>query len=78
MYIKVDVQTEFKTESITKTSNDSYSIRVKEKAERGLANRRIVELIRKEFGTNGVLVKIVSGHTSTKKILSVEIINNSK
>ena len=72
MYIKVDVRTEAREETISKTASDSFFISVREKAEQNSANRRMLELIRREFGGRGVAVKIVSGHHSPRKIISVE------
>ncbi len=72
MYIKVEVTAGMKVQSVRKTGKDSFSISVREKAERNMANKKVVELIRNEFGNTRVLVKIVSGHHSPHKILSVE------
>jgi uncharacterized protein YggU (UPF0235/DUF167 family) len=73
MYIRIDVTTESKKESVEKTGPDSFNISVREKAERNMANRRILELVRNEFGYKGVIAKIISGHHSPRKILDVEI-----
>jgi uncharacterized protein YggU (UPF0235/DUF167 family) len=78
MYIKVDVTVGAKRESVTKTGPDSFAVSVREKAERNMANRRVLELIRSEFGGTGVLVKIISGHHSPRKILAVEILEKAK
>jgi len=72
MYIKVEVIAGAKKEYVQKTGSDSFVISVREKAEQNSANRRVLELIRQEFGERGVVVKIVSGHHSPRKILSVE------
>ena len=73
MYIRIDVTTEAKKESVEKTGTDSFNISVREKAERNMANRRILELVRKEFGGKGVIAKIISGHHSPRKIISIEL-----
>lgn len=73
MYIKIETVTEAKEEFVKKTGTDSFIVSVREKAEQNLANRRVLELIRREFGGAGVIAKIVSGHRSPHKILSVEI-----
>lgn len=72
MYIKVEVIAGTKEEYVKKTGSDSFVISVREKAEQNMANRRVLELVRGEFGGRGVMVKIVSGHHSPRKILSVE------
>lgn len=73
MYIKVEVNAGAKTEVIRKTGDDSFDISVREKAERNQANRRVLELIRQQFSGKRVIAKIVSGHHSPSKIISIEI-----
>ena len=70
MYIKVKVSAGAKEEKFQKKSDSSFIIKVKEKAERNMANKKVVEIISKHFGTKNV--RIVSGHQSTAKILSVD------
>ncbi|MDO8482653.1 MAG: DUF167 family protein [bacterium] len=72
MYIKVEVIARAKEEYVRKTGPDSFVISVREKAEQNSANRRVLELMRLEFGGRGVQIKIISGHHSPRKILSVE------
>lgn len=73
MYIKVRVQAGAKKELFDKQSTDHFIIAVKEKAERNMANRRVVELIARHFDIPIGKVRIVSGHHSPSKILSVDI-----
>lgn len=70
MYIHVKVKTGAKKESFEKINKDHYLISVKEKAERSMANTRIIELIREKF-PEAKEVRIVSGHHSPSKLLSV-------
>lgn len=72
MYVKVRVVAGKKTESFTPTSSDHFTIWVKEKAERNMANNRVVELIARHFKVQLNKVRIVSGHHSPSKILSVD------
>jgi len=74
MYIKVKATPGAKKETVQKISDDTFEISVKEKAERNMANDRIVSIIRDYFGvTKGQgIVRIISGHHSPSKILSVE------
>lgn len=74
MYIKVEVRPGSKQEKISKTGADSFLVFVREKAERNMANKRVLELIREQFFGRRVLVKIVSGHQSQSKIFRVQII----
>ena len=71
MYIKVRVRTDQKKEIITQESPDHFEISLKEPAERNLANSRILEIFKEKFP--GVAVRLVSGHHSPSKILSVDI-----
>lgn len=75
MYIRIDATTEAKRELVKKTGPDSFDVSVREKPERNMANRRILELVRCEFGGTGVMVKIISGHRSPRKIISVEMVS---
>lgn len=70
MYIKVKVTTKAKKEKLEQKSKDHFLVSVKEPAEANLANRRVIDII-KEF-LNVKNVKIISGHHSPSKILSVE------
>jgi uncharacterized protein YggU (UPF0235/DUF167 family) len=71
MYIKVRVQAAAHKETITKKSDDHYDIAVREPAERNLANGRICEIIAGLYGVNIKAVRIISGHHSPSKILSI-------
>ena len=73
MYIKVEIIAGMREEKVDKIKPDSFLISVREKAERNQANRRVLQIIRQEFGGRGVLAKIVSGHHSPHKIINVEI-----
>ncbi len=77
MYIKVEVITEAREEILKKINSDSFVISVRQKPERNEANRRVLELVRKEFGGQRVMVKIINGHHSPHKILSVEFVEKS-
>ena len=73
MYIKVRVYPKSKKESFVKIADNKFEIRVKEKAERNLANKRVTELVADHFEIEPKKVKIVSGHHSPSKMLSVNI-----
>ncbi len=73
MYIKVRVVAGSKKEKIEKKSADSFVIWVKEKAERNLANARVCQILASIFEVPVKSVRIVSGHHSPSKILSVMI-----
>ena len=71
MLIKAKVITDSKSDKIVKKSNDHFEISVKDPKERGLANKKVLELVKKYFkGYNKI--RIVSGHHSPSKIISLE------
>ncbi len=71
MYVKVTVITGAKKESFRATSENRFEVAVKEKPERNLANKRIVELVAAHFGVEPKGVRIINGHHSPSKMLSV-------
>jgi len=73
MYIKVRAFPSAPKESVDKMSDDTFTISVKEPAEDNRANRRIIELVAKQFGISTSSVRIISGHHSPGKILSVSV-----
>lgn len=73
MYVKVRVTAGAKKEEVTKESPDHFKMSVREPAERNLANRRIIELLAGQFKVAPGKVRIISGHHSGSKILSVDI-----
>jgi len=73
MYIKVKVEAGSKKEKTEKKSDNRYIISIKEPAERNLANTRVCEVIASIYKINTKAVRIISGHQSPNKILSVNI-----
>lgn len=71
MYIRVRVAAGAKKESLEKVSEDSFLVSVKDPAEQNLANKRILELVAAHFSVNQKQIRIISGHHSSGKILSV-------
>ena len=71
MYIKVKVITGAKKDSVLEKSKDNFIVSVKEPKERGLANKKMLELVGKHAKGKGI-IKIVSGHHSPGKIISIE------
>lgn len=70
MYIKIRVKTKQRKQEVTRTSHDHFEISVKEKPENNNANDKILEIIRNEYPDS--IVRIISGHHSPNKILSIE------
>ena len=71
MYIKVKVKTNSDEELFEEVSETSFKIAVKEKAERNLANTRVIELLRRHFGPKAGQIRIVNGHHSPSKLLAI-------
>ncbi|MBI5078136.1 MAG: DUF167 domain-containing protein [Candidatus Yonathbacteria bacterium] len=71
MYIRVRVSAGAKKESLSQSTKDSFLVSVKEKAEQNLANKRVLEIIAEHFGVSPKQVRIISGHHSPGKILSI-------
>lgn len=74
MYIKVKVQAGAKKEEIKQKNKDTFLVRVKEKAERNMANKRICEIMANKFGISVKNIRIISGHQSPSKILSINLV----
>lgn len=72
MYLKISVVTEAKEESVVKTGSDSFDISVREKPEQNQANKRVLELIRGHFKGKAGVIRIINGHHSPHKIISVD------
>lgn len=72
MYVHVRVMAGAKKESVVKESDDHFVISVREEAERNMANRRVIELIALHFHLPSNKVRIISGHQSPGKIVSVD------
>lgn len=60
-----------KKEVFKASSADSFLVSVKEPAEQNLANKRVLELIAEYFDISPRSIRIISGHHSPGKILSV-------
>ncbi|MBI5400832.1 MAG: DUF167 domain-containing protein [Candidatus Yonathbacteria bacterium] len=71
MYIRIRVSAGAKKESFAQTAGDSFLVSVKMPAEQNLANKRVLELVAEHFAINPKQIRIISGHHSPGKILSI-------
>ena len=71
MRITVDVKTGVKEESIEKLEDNYYLVKVRSQRKKGKANTAVLRLLRKHFGCS---VWIVSGHSSSRKIIELDIV----
>ena len=69
MYLKLKVVPDSKQEKIEKVRDDYWRIWVKVPAENNAANTRVLELVRQEYPNQSV--RIISGHHSPSKIVSI-------
>ncbi len=68
MIIKVRVKPGSKEESIEEVSPREYYIRLKEKAEDGKANKKLINLLAKEFNISYKAIKIKNPKSRSKLI----------
>lgn len=75
MRIKVTVTALAKKERISKTSPDTFLISVRERAGAAGANARVCSILSGMYVVGGMKprVRIVSGHTSANKVISIDL-----
>lgn len=71
-YIHVKVSAGAKQETFKKKNEDHFLVSVKEKAERNIANLRVLELMALYFKVPVNKVRIINGHKHPSKLLIVE------
>ncbi len=71
MYVRVEVRPGARKESILQTDDKTYTIAVKEPAERNMANMRVREVLAQHLSVAIGKVKMVSGHRSVRKIFDI-------
>ena len=75
MFLKVKVFPNSKKEEIIKKSEDEFEIKVKEKAEKGKANKRVKEVLAKYLNISEEKLVLVRGAKQRNKIFKI-ISNN--
>lgn len=73
MYIKVRVTAGARKEKVERLDETTLVISVREPAARNLANKRIREILCKEYTVGSNAVRLVSGHQSQSKIFDIEL-----
>ena len=66
----------YSKEEVKKRGKDSYMISVRQKAERNQANKRVCEVLALIFGISAENVRIINGHQSPSKLMSVNLPEN--
>ena len=69
MLIKVRVTVDARAEKVVKKADDLFLVSVRQSAERGEANERVLELLKLEYPGN--VVRLVSGHHRPSKIIEI-------
>ncbi len=72
MYIHVKVTAGAGKESFEKKSEDHFEISVKEKAERNMANARVLQIVAEYFKVSKNKVRIINGHQHPSKLIVIE------
>ena len=71
MFIKVKVFPNSKKETVTKKSEDSFEVRVREKAQRGQANKAVIEYLANYFHVSPRKLRIIRGVRERHKIIEI-------
>ena len=66
-YVRVRVRTDARKEQVENVQKDLWKIDVREKAERGVANARVRELLAKEIGCRKEKLHLIKGATRQSK-----------
>lgn len=72
MYIHAKVTAKAKRESIREKSADHFEVSVCEPAERNMANTRVIELLALHLNIPKSHIRIINGHHSPTKLLSIK------
>lgn len=71
MIIKVKVKPNAKKEEIKQIEKDYYEIRVTVVPEKGKANKKVIEILSKQFKVPKSNIRLVKGETSREKIFEI-------
>ena len=71
-YVHVKVTAGARKETFSQKSEDHFEVSVREKAERNMANARVLELIACHFAVPTSKVRIINGHHHPSKLLVID------
>jgi uncharacterized protein YggU (UPF0235/DUF167 family) len=71
MLIKVKVFPGSKTEELREKSENGFEVRVKEKAENNLANKKVLEILSRYFGIPQSGIRLIKGGKKRNKIYEI-------
>jgi uncharacterized protein YggU (UPF0235/DUF167 family) len=72
MLIKVKVVPEAKNNEIIKKSEDSYFVKVREKAEGGMANQKVKQILSDYFKITEGKIRLIKGGKRSSKIFEIK------
>lgn len=70
MFLKIKAFPNSKKEEVLETGENSFSVFVREKAEKNEANKRILQILRFMFKDKKI-IKIIAGHKFDHKIVEI-------
>lgn len=71
IHFKIKAHPNSKREKVVEKSQDSFEVFVKEKAERGLANKAVIRVLSSYFKVSAGKLRLVKGARSQNKIFEV-------
>ena len=71
MLINVRVSTNAKQVQVTKIDDDSYEVRIDERASEGRANNSLLEILSNHFGVPISRITIIRGAKSRDKLIEI-------
>lgn len=71
MLIRVKVFPESKNEEIIKKAEDRFEVKVKEKAEMGMANRAVIAALSAHFKIPSAKIRLIKGARERSKIFDI-------
>jgi len=72
MLIKVKVFPSSKREEVIKKSEDSFEVKIKEKPEKGRANREVVRVLSSYFKISESKIRLIKGFKKRSKIFEIK------
>lgn len=70
-YIKVKAWPDFSKEKVSRLADDRFEIWVRESAERGMVNARLLVVLAKELNVPKNSIRIINGHKKQSKLFYV-------
>lgn len=71
MLIKVKVTPDAKKDEMVKRSEDSYLVKVREKAEGGMANMKVKQILARYFKVSEGKIRLIKGGKRPNKIFEI-------